>query len=127
LGQLQPTRQFFLRTGFAQVSEEKSFVFIAVFVLEHWYALFALLTDTIPEVPIAGISTQAPNEFAGWYPAHKHLTLSMEKWRRDRLNRRVPLYFLHYGNHLGKASSVLAMEIARTHCDSGSFDMAPLQ
>ncbi len=75
---LQPFSKLFLSTLLTQVTEERAFLFVAAFILENRHSRFASLAGTIPHVSIFGVSSEAPDEVACWYSAHRR----SPSWRK---------------------------------------------
>jgi hypothetical protein len=51
-------------------TQKELLLLVVMFIHEHRRLLVTAFADTIPEVLIADVSLQAPNELARWYSAH---------------------------------------------------------
>jgi hypothetical protein len=68
---LQPLRQLLLRTFPTKIAKDRPFLFITMLILKDRRLLLASHAGAIPQVPVSGISTQAPDNDSAWYPSHR--------------------------------------------------------
>jgi hypothetical protein len=96
---LQPLCKLLLRASLTEIAEDRSpliSLLITMFVLKDRSHLLASGADSIPQVPISDIASEAPDDVPSWYSPHQELllirrvverVLSLEAGRRSLLRR----------------------------------------